>query len=178
MTMAIRMTVGAVALLMCGAPVFAQDTEESTNRVNQETDWSVFVEDDPTQCWVVSTPRETVNTREGRPVAVNRGEILMFVSYWPEQNRQGEVSFTGGYPFADGSTVTVAIGDTTFELFTEGEMAWAASEQEDTQIVTAMKRGSDAVLTARSTRGTQTVDTFSLLGFTAAVEDAEARCSG
>jgi len=39
-----------------------------------------------------------------------------------------------------------------------------------------MKRGVDAVLTARSTRGTQTKDTFSLLGYTAAVEEAEKRC--
>ena len=39
-----------------------------------------------------------------------------------------------------------------------------------------MKRGVDAVLTARSSRGTQTKDTFSLLGYTAAVEEAEKRC--
>ena len=167
------MAFAAAAAISAGAGM-AQ--EESTNRVNQETDWSVFVEEDPMQCWVVSTPRETVNTRDGVVVAVNRGEILMFVSYWPEQNRFGEVSFTGGYPFADGSTVAVEIGDADFQLFTEGEMAWAASEQDDDAIVTAMKRGAEAVLTARSSRGTQTVDTFSLLGFTAAVEDAETRC--
>ena len=45
------------------------------------------------------------------------------------------------------------------------------------KIVTAMKRGTEAVLTARSERGTQTKDTFSLLGFTAAIEDAETRCT-
>ncbi|UWQ95841.1 invasion associated locus B family protein [Gymnodinialimonas sp. 57CJ19] len=163
---------GALALSATGA--FAQD--ESTNRVNAETDWSVFVEDDPTQCWVVSTPSETVNTRDGRVVSVRRGEILMFVSFWPGQERLGEVSFTGGYPFADGSTVTMSIGSTSFELFTDGEMAWAASPQDDDRIITAMKRGAEAVLTARSSRGTQTQDTFSLLGFTAAVEDAETRC--
>ncbi|NKX45157.1 invasion associated locus B family protein [Roseicyclus persicicus] len=162
------------ALAVAGGMASAQ--EESTNRVNAETDWSVFVEDNPTQCWVVSTPRETVNTRDGRVVSVRRGEILMFVSFWPGQERMGEVSFTGGYPFADGSTVTMQIGDATFELFTEGEMAWAASPQDDQRIITAMKRGADAVLTARSARGTQTQDTFSLMGFTAAVEDAEARC--
>jgi hypothetical protein len=39
-----------------------------------------------------------------------------------------------------------------------------------------MKRGSNAIVTAVSSRGTTTKDTFSLLGFTAAVEDAEARC--
>ena len=172
--------VGALAgtaLAATGGIAAAQD-EESTNRVNAETDWSVFVEDDPTQCWVVSTPRETVNTRDGRVVSVRRGEILMFVSFWPSEDRLGEVSFTGGYPFAEGSTVSVEIGSSSFELFTDGEMAWAASTQEDQRIITAMRRGAEAVLTARSSRGTQTEDTFSLLGFTAAVEDAEARCSG
>ena len=170
---------GALAgmtLAVAAGPATAQDAE-STNRVNAETDWSVFVEDDPTQCWVVSTPRETVNTRDGRVVSVRRGEILMFVSFWPGDNRLGEVSFTGGYPFASGSTVTVEIGSSNFELFTEGEMGWAASPADDQRIITAMKRGAEAVLTARSSRGTQTQDTFSLLGFTAAVEDAEARCS-
>ncbi|MEM9320052.1 MAG: invasion associated locus B family protein [Pseudomonadota bacterium] len=143
-----------------------------------ETVWTVFVEEDPMECWVVSTPTETVNTRGGDVVAVNRDEILMFVSYWPEQNRSGEVSFTGGYTFEPGSTVTVQIGEESFELFTEGEIAWAASVAEDGDIVTAMRAGSDAVLTALSNRGTTTQDTFSLLGFSAAIEDAETRCSG
>ncbi|MEM1272291.1 MAG: invasion associated locus B family protein [Pseudomonadota bacterium] len=167
----------AIASCAIMAASVAPAQETSTNRVNQETAWGVFVEDNPTHCWVVATPSETVNTRDGRVVAVTRGEILLFVSYWPEQDRNGEVSFTGGYPFAEGSTVTMQIGSSNFQLFTEGELAWAASEQEDGQIVTAMKRGAEAVLTAVSTRGTQTVDTFSLLGFTAAVEDAEARCA-
>ena len=173
-----RLSPFAAILLAVGVSATAASAQESTNRVAAQTDWSVFVEDNPTQCWVVSTPRETVNTRDGRVVSVNRGEILMFVSFWPSEQRMGEVSFTGGYPFAEGSTVTMQIGETTFELFTTGEMAWAASPQDDQRIITAMKRGADAVLTARSQRGTQTQDTFSLMGFTAAVEDAEARCGG
>ena len=58
-----------------------------------------------------------------------------------------------------------------------GEWAWPASTADDTRIIAAMKRGAEAVLTARSSRGTQTKDTFSLLGFTAAVEEAEKRLS-
>ena len=174
MTTPLAAVFAATVLTAAAGAAIAQD--DSTNRVNADTDWSVFVEDDPTQCWVVSAPTETVNTRDGREVAVRRGEILMFVSFWPSQERLGEVSFTGGYPFADGSTVGVQIGESSFELFTEGEMAWAASPADDQRIITAMKRGATAVLTARSSRGTQTQDTFSLLGFTAAVEDAEARC--
>jgi hypothetical protein len=45
-------------------------------------------------------------------------------------------------------------------------------------MVTAMKRGANAMVTGVSGRGTVTKDKFSLLGFTAAVEDAEKRCSG
>ncbi|MFY9209857.1 MAG: invasion associated locus B family protein [Aestuariivita sp.] len=152
--------------------------EESTNRVAAKTDWSVFVESDPTECWGVSAPKETVNTRDGRVVAVQRGDILLFVFYRPGEDVKGQVTFTGGYPFANGSTVSLQVGSNSFELFTEGEWAWPASAADDAKIITAMKRGAQATLTARSSRGTQTVDTFSLLGFTAAVEDAEARCGG
>jgi hypothetical protein len=161
---------------MAATTAFAQ--EQSTNRVAAKTDWSVFVESDPQECWGVSAPKETVNTRDGRVVAVRRGDILLFVFYRPGANVQGQVTFTGGYPFAPGSTVNLNIGGTEFELFTEGEWAWPASPEDDNRIIAAMKRGTDAVLTARSARGTQTQDTFSLLGFTAAVEDAEGRCKG
>jgi hypothetical protein len=167
-------TVAAAAL--CATAAAAQ--EESTNRVAAQTDWSVFVENDPQECWGVSAPKQTVNTRNGQPVSVRRGDILLFVSYRPAAGVNGEVSFTGGYPFADGSTVTLAVGDTSFELFTDGEWAWPASPGDDARILTAMKRGTNAVLTARSGRGTQTQDTFSLLGFTAAAEEAERRCAG
>ena len=46
----------------------------------------------------------------------------------------------------------------------------------DKKMIQAMKRGAKATLTGRSSRGTKTEDTFSLKGFTAAVEDASKRC--
>ena len=164
----------AGALALTGVAVSAQ--EESTNRVAANTDWSVFVESNPTECWGVSAPKETVNTRDGRVVQVRRGEILLFVFYRPGAGVKGQVTFTGGYPFADDSTVGLNVDGREFQLFTDGEWAWPASPEDDAQIVAAMKAGSSAILTARSSRGTQTQDTFSLLGFTAAVEDAEKRC--
>jgi hypothetical protein len=162
----------AVATFASGA--VAQETP-SDNRVGANTDWSVFVEGDPKECWAVSAPKETVNTRDGRVVAVQRGDILMFVTWRPSANVSGEVSFTGGYPFADGSTVSLDIGGTKFDLYADGEWAYPSPE-DDSKIVTALKAGSSAVITGRSSRGTQTVDTFSLLGFTASVDDAAKRC--
>ncbi|MHA6324635.1 invasion associated locus B family protein [Roseivivax sp. CAU 1753] len=163
------------ALLACGGLAHAQ--AESTNRVDAMTDWSVFEGTEPRECWAVTTYKESVNTRDGRVVAVTRGEILLMVFYRPGANVAGQVAFTGGYPFADGSTVNLNISGTEFELFSEGEWAWPATPQDDARIVTAMKRGASAIVTARSSRGTQTKDTFSLLGFTAAVEDAQRRCT-
>jgi hypothetical protein len=90
----------------------------------------------------------------------------------------GQVAFTGGYPFAGGSTVSIDISGTTFQLFSEGEWAWPATPEDDTAIVAAMKRGSEAILVGRSGRGTVTTDKFSLLGFTASVEEAARRCTG
>lgn len=171
----ISQTLGAFALLASATAVTAQET--SANRVAANTDWSVFVESDPTECWAVSAPKETVNSRDGQVVSVNRGEILLFVFYRPGAGVNGQVTFTGGYPFASGSTAELDIGGTKFELFTEGEWAWPATPEVDAQIVAAMKRGAQAVLTARSGRGTVTTDSFSLLGFTAGVEEAANRCS-
>ncbi len=171
-------TIGFAVALTGFAAGSALAQSQSTNRVAAETDWSVFVEDNPTECWGVSTPKEMVNSRDGRVVAVNRGQTLLMVFYRPSAGAKGQVAFTGGYPFASGSTVNMDISGTTFELFTEGEWAWPATAEDDMKIITAMKRGADAVMTARSGRGTQTKDTFSLLGFTAAVEDAAKRCGG
>ena len=164
------------AAMVSGGSAIAQ--EDSSNRVAANTDWSVFVESNPDECWAVSAPKETVNTRDGNVVEVRRGDIRLIVFYRPSENVSGQVMFTGGYPFREDSTVSVQIGDVTYEMFTEGETAWPATAEDDVRFVEAMKRGANAVLTAVSGRGTQTQDTFSLLGFTAAVEEAARRCEG
>ena len=166
--------IDAVTMSLIACSAMAQ--EKSTNQVAAMTDWSVFQASTPKECWAVSTAKESVNTKEGRVVAVRRSDILFMVFYRPEVGVQGQVGFTGGYPFASGSTVSLNVDGQTFELFTEGEWAWPASPADDAKIVTAMKRGTKATATAHSARGTKTADSFSLLGFTAAVEDTEKRC--
>lgn len=164
---------GIAAFAVTGATM--AHAQESTNRVAANTDWSVFVEGEPKECWSVSKPKKTVNTKDGRSVAVKRSDILLFVSY-RGGNSTGEVSFTGGYPFANGSTVKLTVGDETFDLFTDGEWAWSAGPEVDAQIIATLKKGANAVLVGNSSRGTRTEDTFSLMGFTAAVDDAGQRC--
>ena len=118
-------------------------------------------------------------TRDGKPAEVQRGDIRLFVAFRPGENVSNEVSFTGGYPFSEGSTVTLTVGADRFTL-TPGtgdaaEWAWT-DPADDSRVVAALKRGATATLAGTSSRGTATEDSFSLSGFTAAVEDAAARC--
>lgn len=163
---------GASLVLIAGlGTAIAQETN---NVVATEGDWTVFAADSPRECWAVSPPKSTINTKDGQPTEVARGDIRLYVAYRPSQN--GEVSFTGGYPFAPDSTVEVDVGGRKFNLFTEGESAWTGSPSDDQAMITSLRAGSSAVVTGRSARGTTTKDTFSLSGITAATNTARERC--
>ena len=176
MVLRFAQTMACAACFFAGTTgVYAQET--STNQVATKTDWAVFEDVNPKECWATSAPEKTVNTRDGVVRDdVRRGPIQLMALFNPAAKINGQLAFTGGYPFASGSTVNIAIDGASFELFTDGEWAWAVSSSEDAKIIDALKRGSTAILSARSGRGTLTKDTFSLSGFTAAVEDAEKRC--
>jgi hypothetical protein len=175
MTLTAWKLLSAGAALMAAAPALAQ----SADRVATHSDWSVFVAANPKECYIVSPPKSSAARRDGKPAEVTRGDIRLFISFRPDEKVTNEVSFTGGYPFQDGSNVTLAIGSDTFQLAPgrgdSGEWAWT-DPSDDSRAVAAMKRGATAKLSGTSSRGTNTEDTFSLSGFTAAVEDAASRC--
>ncbi len=173
-----------MAAVLSASPVMAQadPDRKSDNRVAVHKDWSVFEEAGPTAyCWSASQPKESVHTRGGKPVSVRRGDILLLISFIPERNVSGQVSFLSGYPFREGAEVSVDIDGRKFSLYsgekdTEKETAWTISDEEDRKLVEALKLGNEAVVVGVSSRGTTTRDTFSLIGITAAIEDARARC--
>lgn len=170
-----QIAVVALLALMAGGPVAAQTAE----RVATHTAWSVFVASNPRECYIVSPPTESVAQRDGQRVSVNRGDIRLFVTFRPGDNVANEVSFTGGYPFQEGSPIRMEIGSESFVLSPgRGDaQQWGWTDPaDDARAVAAMRRGATARITAVSTRGNTTIDTFSLSGFTAAITDAEARC--
>ena len=72
--------------------------------------------------------------------------------------------------------IDLQIGSTKYSLIPDGNFAWATNSDIYTKIRISMTRGSEAIISAESTRGTKTKDTFSLRGFTAALKDAKKRC--
>lgn len=163
----------ALCLIWAMSPALAQDSDK---RVAQERDWGVYISSNPKHCWAATSPKKTRNTRNDKVVDVNRGDILLFTTYRGPNDQMGEVAFTGGYRFAENAPITIQIDTQSFEMTAEGEWAWPKRAEDDAALIEAMRAGSDAVVTAKSTRATKTVDTFSLLGYTAAAEEAQAQC--
>jgi len=161
--------------LSFGAAAQAQELE----MVEAVTDWSVYVDENPKVCFIVSKPTKSVASRGGQTVTVSRSEIRFHISVIPGQGVAGEPSFLAGYPLKPDSPVKMVIGSDKFDLFPDAsvndEYAWP-TPTDDSGIIAAMRKGSDAVVTGVSSRGTTTVDTFSLRGFTAAVEKAMELC--
>ena len=168
------------AMVMAASTSQGLAAQNAAERVASHGDWSVFVVADPKECYIVAQPSSSTARRDGRNVEVNRGDIRLFVRFNPAESVAGEVSFTGGYPFREATPVKVEIGSASFDLAPglgdANGWAWPRPE-DDAKMVDAMRRGASATITGVSTRGTTTIDTVSLTGFTASVNDAAARCN-
>ncbi|MEL6765541.1 MAG: invasion associated locus B family protein [Pseudomonadota bacterium] len=168
-----------LGVFVAGVPAVDAEAQTST-RVDAKRDWSIFeAEADGNKiCWVVTQPKSKAAFRDGQRVEVRRGDIFLMVAVRPADNVTNEVSFIAGYPFQQGSTVEIKVGSNSFEAFTDGENAWLRSPEQDSEVVGAFRRGVDAEVRGTSSRGSTTVDTFSLLGFTDALATATANCGG
>lgn len=146
---------------------------QASNRVATFQDWSVYVYSGPSGrvCYAATQPRTMA------PVGVNRDPVFFMVANWPDRGATNEVSVIMGYPLEAASSVTVTI-DTTenFTLFTQNDAAWIRELDIEAQLIVAMRRGIDMVVRGRSARGTDTTDTYSLRGISAALDRAAQEC--
>jgi hypothetical protein len=123
-----------------------------------------------TVCYVVSKPTGS------EPRNVKRDPAFFLVTHRPAQKVRNEVSTIIGYPFKENTTVAVRVDNAAFELFTNGDGAWADTAVKDKQIVGAMVKGQKLSVKGTSRRGTQTTDTYSLSGIKAALAKIDEIC--
>ena len=162
-------------LAASAAPLAAQELA----MVDSETDWSVYVAESPKECFIVSKPTDWSAQRDGQAVTVRRGDIRFYISIIPGEEIVSEPSFLAGYPLKQDAPVEMRVKDTTINLYPNAEInaeyAWPRPD-EDANLITAMRGGSEATIIGTSARGTVTTDVFSLIGFTAAYEKAQEMC--
>lgn len=157
----------ALSVLVFAASAAAQSGVEE---IAAFRDWRVFAHGSGADktCFVAASPQSSRGA-EGR----RRGPIALYVSNRPSANVAGEVSVAIGYPFRK-DAASLDVGGQTYRLFTEGETAW--SDGADSAIVAGMKAKRTLTITATSQAGTRTVDSFSLLGFTNAINKLNEEC--
>jgi hypothetical protein len=165
---ALSFLVAAGAALLVASPAQAQEPKP----LGEFQDWAAYTyeSDSGPVCYIVSQPTDW------EPKNVNRGPIFFLITHRPSERVRNEVNTIIGYPFKEDSTATVTVGDKSFELFTSGDGAWADTADRDRQIVEAMKAGTTMRLEGVSWRGTETLDRYSLLGVTDAMNKIDAEC--
>ncbi len=159
--------VGAAALTALLTLAFSAVAEEKRGHLGDYRDWSTFRDiyaDGTRVCYMITQPKEATADKPN----VKRGAIYVMVSHWPDSQIRDQVRISGGYPYKPSSKVRAVIDGNAFDLFTEDQDAWAHDAQEDARLVGAMKSGLKLTVEGESSRGTKTVDEFSLSGFTAA----------
>jgi Invasion associated locus B (IalB) protein len=172
-TMSARKRPPIIALVL--TPLFSIAALAQTPQfLGSHRDWNVysFTEDGQKICYMASEPKR----QEGN--YTRRGDPAVLVTRRPMPKVVDEVSVQPGYSYLDGSEVEVTIGSRKFALFTRGEHAWTKSEDADQALIAAMKGGNDMTVRGTSTKETYSLDTYSLLGFTAAYEAMVDACRG
>jgi hypothetical protein len=108
----------------------------------------------------------------------NLREARMFVSFRPGEKVSNEISITGGYEFNNKNSITAISGKSKykFDIAQEG-FAWIADNKIENKMIKTMKKGSRIMITGYNQKGSQTIDHYSLLGFTKAYNATKANCS-
>ncbi len=127
-------------------------------------DWSAYSRGtgDSKVCYALSTPKAK------EPASVKRDPTYFLVNDWPGRRSKAEAEVVPGYPYREGSTVTVEIDKQKFVFFTKNDGgaggAWVLNPADQEHLLRALRAGVTAVVTGVSRRGTTTKDVYGLSG--------------
>ena len=118
---------------------------------------------------------QTVPTKRA-PAAVKRNKSKLFVTFRPSEEIKDEVSLTSGHDYKI-SSVTARSGKRKYSFFSQKDFAWLLDDQEEKKFIQLMKKATDIIVKARTIKGAETTDHYSMMGFTKAYNTAKKTCS-
>ena len=135
-------------------------------------DWQVFTvtTEKGKICFAQSKPK----TRS--PKNFKRQPSKLFVTFRPQENIKDEVSVTSGYIYKT-SSVNAKSGRNKYAFFSKENFAWITEEEREKKFIKLMKKASNIMIIANEPKGSQTVDHYSMIGFSKAYEKAKKICS-
>ena len=150
-----------------------QSIAEEVKKIGKFKDWETMV---------IKNDNQFVCFAQSKPVLQspkkNKREARLFVSFRPNKKILDEISITAGYEFNKKNSITARSGKNKYKFdISQENFAWMADDKEEKKMIKAMKRGSRIMITGYNQEGSQTIDHYSLLGFTKAYGAAKKSCS-
>ena len=118
---------------------------------------------------------QTIPTKRA-PASIKREKSKLFVTFRPSESIKDEISLTSGHDYKS-STVTASSGKKRYSFFSQKNFAWLLDDQEERGFIKTMKRATNVIVKARTTKGAETTDHYSMMGFTKAYNTAKKTCS-
>ena len=150
-----------------------QAIAEEVKKIGKFKDWEAIIikNDSVPVCFAQSKPvlqSPKKNPREAR----------LFVSFRPNEKILDEISTTAGYEFNNKNSITAKSGRNKYKFdIAQENFAWIADNKQEKKMIKTMKKGSRIMITGYNKEGSQTIDHYSLLGFTKAYGAAKKSCS-
>jgi len=151
----------------------SQLSAEEIKKIGKYKDWQAMTitDDSGKVCFAQSTPILQAPKS-------NKRDAKLFVAFRPVEKIINEVSVTGGYEFNNKNSVTATSGKNKFKFdIKEQGFAWIADTKVEAKMIKKMKKGSRIMITGYNQKGSQTIDHYSLLGFTKAYNTVKKACS-
>jgi len=146
---------------------------ENLKKVGKFKDWEVMVMSEASGkvCFAQSAPVLQAPKK-------NKRDARLFITFRPGEKISNEISATAGYEFNKNNTVLATSGNNKFKFDIKQQgFAWMTSNKKEKIMVKVMKKGSRIMLSGYNEKGSQTIDHYSLLGFTKAYSTAKKACS-
>ena len=151
----------------------SQTVASDLKKVGKFKDWEVMVmtENSGKVCFAQSTPVLQAPKK-------NKRDARLFVTFRPNEKISNEISTTAGYEFNKDNSVLATSGNNKFKFDIKQQgFAWMTSNKKEKIMVKIMKKGSRIMVAGYNQKGSQTIDHYSLLGFTKAYSTAKKACS-
>ena len=152
---------------------FSAISAEDLKSIGKFKDWETFTvtENNNKICFAQSIPILRA------PKKFERNPSRLFISFRPTEDIKDEVSATSGYTFQKEKIVKAKSGKKTFDFFAQENFAWILDTEEEQKFIQAMKKASRVMIIGRTDKGKQTIDHYSLMGFSKAYNTAKKNCS-
>ena len=151
---------------------YSQLSAEEVKKIGKYKDWESMVVTEATGkvCFAQSSPILQAPKS-------NKRDAKLFIAFRPAEKIIDEVSVTAGYEF-NSNTVIAQSGKNKFKFdVKEQGFAWIADTKIECRMIKRMKKGSRIMITGYNKQGSQTIDHYSLLGFTKAYNATKKACS-